>query len=103
MGNLNCTLFTHKSDYNRLRNLQLVCDAINEIWRVGLYVGERNDILYQRKKVNISSELLYLTAHEVSGSAARIGKDHTYHHFTLLLDVNERNLHSLLKQHEAVN
>lgn len=52
MGNLNCTFFAHKLDYNRHRNLQLVVDAVNNNWGVGLYVGQRNDILCKGKKVS---------------------------------------------------
>ncbi|XP_019862939.1 PREDICTED: lipoyltransferase 1, mitochondrial-like, partial [Amphimedon queenslandica] len=83
MGNLNCTFFAHKMDYNRHRNLQLVADAVNNNWGVGLYVGQRNDILCKGKKV--------------SGSAARVGKDHTYHHFTLLIDTDKVMLDTILQ------
>jgi lipoyltransferase 1 len=84
MGNLNCSFFAHRADYNRTRNLQLVCRAVNRHWEgVDLRVGERNDIWCHGRKV--------------SGSAARIAKDHTYHHFTLLIDSNMDDLHSVLK------
>ena len=51
LGNLNCTLLTHKTDYKRKRNLQLVCDAINQRWQLGLNVSERDDIMLGERKV----------------------------------------------------
>lgn len=39
---------------------------------------------------------------QVSGSAAKLGKDKGYHHFTLLLDVDKSNLHSLLRPNPRV-
>lgn len=51
LGNLNVTVFTHRTDYDRHRNLQLVCEAVNRHWGVGLHVNKRNDILYKHWKV----------------------------------------------------
>ncbi len=46
-------MFTHRTDYNRPRNLQLVCDALNEGWGTQLDVNKKDDILYGSKwKVN---------------------------------------------------
>ena len=52
LGNLNCTFFAHRLDYDRTRNLQLVCDAINYNWGAGVNFGQRHDILCRGKKVN---------------------------------------------------
>lgn len=85
LGNLNCTIFSNRLDYDRLRNLQLICDAINIKWKgLNLYPTERGDILCGGKKV--------------SGSAAKLSKDISYHHFTLLLNVNTTHLKLLLQQ-----
>lgn len=46
LGNLNITVFTHRKDYNRPRNLNLVCDAVNKTWSADLRVSKRDDILY---------------------------------------------------------
>lgn len=46
LGNLNITMFTHRHDYHRPRNLELVCDAINKKWGTGLHSNKRDDILY---------------------------------------------------------
>lgn len=51
LGNMNCTVFTHRQDYNRERNLQLVCEALNRGWGLDLSVNKHHDIIsgYQLK------------------------------------------------------
>lgn len=83
-GNVNCTVFAHRHDYNRPRNLRLVCHAINEKWGTRLHANQRDDIVLNDKW-------------KVSGSSAKVTKDSTYHHFTLLLDVDMHSLRSLLQ------
>ena len=43
------TVFTHRLDYNRPRNLKWVCDALNEEWGSNLHVNKRDDILSHTK------------------------------------------------------
>ena len=46
MGNLNCTFFTRKSGYDRRRNLDIVCKAIQSVSSVlKVRVNERDDIV----------------------------------------------------------
>ena len=46
LGNLNCTFFTRKSMYDRRRNLEVVCRAIQSISNVlNVRVNERDDIV----------------------------------------------------------
>lgn len=46
MGNLNCTFFTRKSAYDRRRNLDIVCKAIQSISSIlNVRVNERDDIV----------------------------------------------------------
>ena len=45
LGNLNFTMFAHRTDYDRPRNLQLVCDALNERWGMSLKVNKKDDII----------------------------------------------------------
>ena len=40
---------------------------------------------------------------QVSGSAAKLSKDVSYHHFTILIDVDQENLKGLLKPDENVS
>ena len=45
LGNLNVTVFSGRGDYDRPRNLQLVCSALNERWNTNLSVNKCNDII----------------------------------------------------------
>ena len=53
MGNMNISVYTDREDYNRQRNLKLVCEAVRRHWGVELQINNRNDIIYQQKKVTI--------------------------------------------------
>lgn len=83
LGNMNCTLFSARKDYDRPRNLQLVCDAVSRRWNICLQCNKKDDIICNNKW-------------KVSGSSAKLLQDAAYHHFTLLLDVDMENLHQLL-------
>ena len=46
---MNFTLFSSRQDYNRPRNLQLVCDAINQRWNISLQSNQKDDIICNNK------------------------------------------------------
>lgn len=50
---MNISVYTDREDYNRQRNLKLVCEAVRRHWGVELQINNRNDIIYQQKKVII--------------------------------------------------
>ncbi|XP_062566215.1 lipoyltransferase 1, mitochondrial-like [Saccostrea cucullata] len=83
LGNLNCSFLKTYKLYNRRRNLDLVVEAITRQWDVDLQVNAREDIVLDG---------LY----KVSGTASKLGKNNTFHHFTLLHDVNAENLEMTL-------
>jgi len=89
MGNMNCTFFTRKSAYDRRRNLDIVCKAIQSISNaMKVRVNERDDIV-----VNGSDSM---EDRKISGTAAKLGPKSAYHHCTVLVDVNECVLHDAL-------
>ncbi|XP_013413155.1 lipoyltransferase 1, mitochondrial isoform X2 [Lingula anatina] len=88
LGNLNCTFFTTKTQYNRDRNLLLVAKAVNQRWGLDLAINERDDIVMNGK-------------YKVSGTAAKLGRKSAYHHFTLLYNTNLDRVHQLLHIHKA--
>ena len=46
MGNLNCTFFTRKSQYDRRRNLEIVCKSIQAVSNIlNVRINERDDIV----------------------------------------------------------
>ncbi|OWF51688.1 Lipoyltransferase 1, mitochondrial [Mizuhopecten yessoensis] len=82
-GNLNCSFITDKCRYDRRRNLQFVIDAIESRWDLDLEINKRDDIILDK---------LY----KVSGTASRLTRTKTYHHFTLLYRTDTDKLHKLL-------
>ena len=120
LGNLNCTVFTHRHDYSRPRNLRLVCEALNERWDTRLHVNQRDDIICNNRwKVSPLTSLVssyhqlvcevkcyessFVSIPQVSGTSAKLARDSAYHHFTLLLNVDTSNLHQLLRPHSEVS
>jgi len=90
LGNLNCTFFTRRSEYDRKRNLHIICNAIKEATALNVAVNSREDIVLDDE-------------HKISGTAAKLGKNSAYHHCTVLVDVNECVLHdSLSSQAEGI-
>ena len=69
--------------YDRRRNLDIICNAIKKATSLNVAVNSREDIVLDEK-------------HKISGTAAKLGKDSAYHHCTVLVDVNECVLHDAL-------
>ncbi|KAK3576921.1 hypothetical protein CHS0354_017599 [Potamilus streckersoni] len=82
-GNLNVSFLKHRKLYNRVKNLELVVAAISSRWNVDLSINQRDDIILDG---------LY----KISGTASKLGGTRTYHHFTLLSEVDTSALHRLL-------
>ncbi|XP_069107094.1 lipoyl amidotransferase LIPT1, mitochondrial-like [Argopecten irradians] len=82
-GNLNCSFIADKSRYDRRRNLQFVINAIKSRWDIDLEINKRDDIVLDQ---------LY----KVSGTASRLTRTKTYHHFTLLYRTDTEKLNKLL-------
>merc|ERR1719436_1619611 len=90
MGNMNCTFFTRKSAYDRRRNLDIVCKAIQATSSVlDVQVNERDDIVVKGGEDSKENK-------KISGTAAKLGPKSAYHHCTVLVDVNECVLHDAL-------
>ena len=45
LGNINCTFFTKRSQYERRRNLELICSALRRNTSLEVSVNEREDIV----------------------------------------------------------
>ncbi|XP_011309909.1 lipoyltransferase 1, mitochondrial [Fopius arisanus] len=87
-GNLNLSFFTPKERYNRRYNLEIITRSLYREWGVKCDINKREDIV-----VNGNSK--------VSGTAAKLGRPNAYHHCTLLVNVNKRNLSMALEKKEA--
>lgn len=84
LGNVNFSFLTSRKHYNRKQNLNTVVDALHNRWALDLHVDTRDCIMWNN---------LY----KVSGTASRYDSKKAYHHFTLLLHVDEHNLNTLLQ------
>ncbi|CAG5125387.1 unnamed protein product [Candidula unifasciata] len=82
-GNLNLSFLKSRLRYNRKENLHLVVDAVKTRWDLDLIVNDRDDILLDH-------------FYKVSGTAAKLGRTQSFHHFTLLFDVDTSRLSRLL-------
>uniref|UniRef100_A0A0B6ZNP8 BPL/LPL catalytic domain-containing protein n=1 Tax=Arion vulgaris TaxID=1028688 RepID=A0A0B6ZNP8_9EUPU len=82
-GNLNLSFLKSRNRYNRKENLHLVVDSIKSKWNLDLEVNARDDIVLDQ-------------FYKVSGTAAKLGRVQSYHHFTLLLAVDTSQLWKLL-------
>lgn len=82
-GNLNMTFFTPRERYNRKHNLEVITTAINRDWGLKAEINKKDDI--------VIDEL-----NKISGTASKLGRPNSYHHCTLLVDVDKRKLSEAL-------
>ena len=85
LGNLNLSFLTSKAEYNRRRNLELVCAGVRRAVRgdLGVEINSRDDIVVAGDR-------------KVSGTAAKLSRRAAYHHCTLLVGVDTGSLHLAL-------
>ncbi|ODM99978.1 Lipoyltransferase 1, mitochondrial [Orchesella cincta] len=81
-GNLNCTFFTPRAAYDRKKNLEIICRALDRGFDLQAEVSPREDVTLHGYK-------------QISGTAAKLGKN-AYHHCTVLVDADLNKLSSLL-------
>uniref|UniRef100_A0A8D8UCF7 Lipoyltransferase 1, mitochondrial n=1 Tax=Cacopsylla melanoneura TaxID=428564 RepID=A0A8D8UCF7_9HEMI len=86
LGNLNVTFFTPRERYNRRNNLEIISRTLEREFNIQTEINTREDIVYDGK-------------YKISGTAAKLGRPNSYHHCTLLVDVNKSMLHQSLHQH----
>ena len=48
-GNLNCSFFTAKKDYNRTRNLKILLSVLNTKWNANASLSDRDDLTVDNK------------------------------------------------------
>ena len=49
LGNLNCTFFTSRTNYNRKLNLELVARALRNGWKLSVNLSKRDDLMLDDK------------------------------------------------------
>ncbi|XP_068207200.1 lipoyl amidotransferase LIPT1, mitochondrial [Palaemon carinicauda] len=89
-GNLNCTFFTARDSYNRKENLAVICRALQDDFGIEASVNERDDIIVEDQ-------------FKVSGSAAKLGRTSAYHHCSLLVKADKRQLKLALQGDKTID
>lgn len=56
-GNLNVTFFTSRKYYNRKNNLSIIAKALFNEWDINVSVNDKDDIIYDGKKVSIYTSI----------------------------------------------
>ncbi|XP_022238982.1 lipoyltransferase 1, mitochondrial-like [Limulus polyphemus] len=85
MGNLNCSFLSPRSKYNRKTNLGIICSALRKTWNLDVCISHREDILLNKD-------------FKISGTASKLGRNNSYHHCTVLVNVDRTLLHSVLNK-----
>jgi len=88
-GNINISFMTTKEEYNRVKNLQIICDALRQEMDIDVSINKRDDIVVDGDR-------------KISGTAAKLSRTGSYHHCTLLVGVNTTHLHQALNNPDAV-
>merc|ERR1712226_942771 len=86
LGNVNISYLQPKSVLKKRENLQFVADFLKSEFNKDVSINERGDLIYQNKKI--------------SGSANRIEKERSIHHFTLLLNSDLLHIRKFLGKGE---
>lgn len=85
-GNLNFTFIAHNDNYDIQRQLKVILNSVNSFGLNATFSG-RNDLIIGDKKF--------------SGNAFFFGDENSYHHGTLLVDVDKENLTKFLTPSKA--
>lgn len=89
-GNLNITFFTPRERYNRKHNLQILARALERGWDLHPEINKKEDIVLD-------------SCYKISGTASKLGRPNSYHHCTLLVDVNKERLVKALEENKGIH
>ena len=90
LGNLNITFMTSRSRYDRRRNLECIAKALSDRWNLDVELSARDDLVVDG-------------IFKISGSAAKLGKYSSYHHCTLLCNVDVDMLNKAIASKMVAN
>lgn len=82
LGNINLTFLTSRQKYDRKVNLTFISDVLKKNYNIDAMLSVRQDLTIHDKKI--------------SGTAAKVGRTHAYHHCTLLVNADRQKLHKSL-------
>lgn len=86
-GNINVSIIGHRDCFEKRQdNLKFISKTIEREFGIILEPTAKHDLVHAS------------TGQKVSGSAAKLGRLNSYHHFTILVDVNKNDLHSSIRK-----
>lgn len=85
MQNLNLSFLTSRKLYDRKRNLSFLSQILNKSFSLETEISSREDLVIVDSK------------EKVSGTASKLSTNNSYHHCTLLVDVNRTQLRQSLR------
>lgn len=88
-GNLNLTFFTARDRYNRRENLEVICKSLQEDFEIQAVINDRDDII-------VGGD------YKISGTAAKLGRSTAYHHCTVLVGADKKQLSLALKGDKSI-
>lgn len=85
MNNLNISFITSRKCYDRSRNLKFIRDVLIENFKIDAEISPRKDLVIRG------------SGEKISGTASKLNNYNSYHHCTLLVDVDKSNLRNALR------
>jgi len=76
LKNLNISFLSSKKLYNRKNNLVIIRDVLQKKFGIQSEITKREDLVLKQ------------TGEKISGTASKLGSTNSYHHCTLLVDVD---------------
>ncbi|KAF6211288.1 hypothetical protein GE061_014405 [Apolygus lucorum] len=89
-GNLNVSFFTPKARYSRKHNLDILAKTLEKEWNLSPEINKKEDLIVDKQ-------------YKISGTASRLGRSNSYHHCTLLVNVEKANLRASLLKNEHLH
>ena len=86
MQNLNLSFLTSRKCYDRKRNLLFLRDVLASTFSIDAELSPREDLV------------ICGTGEKISGTASKLNSKNSYHHCTLLIDVNREALRNSLRR-----
>lgn len=88
-GNINISIIGHRKTFeNRQENLMFLSNFLESTYGVRCKPTQRHDLVHCD------------TGFKITGSAAKLGRYNSYHHFTLLIDTDKEALYTSIRQEQ---
>lgn len=88
-NNVNISIIGDRSTFgNRQDNLKFLAGVLDEKYKIKCEPNKRHDLVHSE------------TGFKISGSAAKLGRYNSYHHFTVLVDTDKEALYTVLRQNQ---